>query len=86
MQISRQPHEALRQRIIVNCHLKGLTKDETFDYITSRLKIAACHEPIFTDNALELLFASTNGYLRLLNSFSLKTLLFALSTAFLILA
>ena len=28
-QLSRQPHEALRQRIVVNYYLKGLTKDET---------------------------------------------------------
>ncbi len=28
-QISRQTHEALRQRIMVNYYLKGLTKDET---------------------------------------------------------
>ncbi len=75
MQISRQPHEALRQRIIVNYHLKGLTKNESFDYITSRLKIAGCHEPIFTDNALELLFASTNGYIRLLNSLAKMSLI-----------
>lgn len=69
-QLSRQPHEALRQRIVVNYCLKGLTKDETREYVISRLKIAGCSEPIFTDNAFELLFSSTNGYLRPLNSLS----------------
>jgi type II secretory pathway predicted ATPase ExeA len=67
-QLSRQPHEALRQRITVNYCLKGLTKDETREYVLSRLKIAGCHEPIFTDSALELLFSSTNGCIRPLNS------------------
>ena len=67
-QIARQPHEALRQRIVVNYCLKGLTKDETKEYVLSRLKIAGCHEPIFTDNAFELLFSSTNGFVRPLNS------------------
>jgi type II secretory pathway predicted ATPase ExeA len=67
-QLSRQPHEALRQRIVVNYCLKGLTKDETKEYVLSRLKIAGCSEPIFTDNAFELLFSSTNGCLRPLNS------------------
>jgi type II secretory pathway predicted ATPase ExeA len=52
----------------MNYCLKGLTKDETKEYILSRLKIAGCHEPIFTDNAFELLFSSTNGCIRLLNS------------------
>lgn len=69
-QLSRQPHEALRQRIMVNYCLKGLTKDETKEYIISRLKMAGCPEPIFTDNAFELLFSSTNGHLRPLNSLS----------------
>ncbi|NSW91959.1 MAG: hypothetical protein HPY74_15045 [Firmicutes bacterium] len=67
-QLSRQPHEALRQRITVNYCLKGLTKDETREYVLSRLKIAGCHEPIFTDSALELMYSSTNGCIRPLNS------------------
>ena len=67
-QISRQPHEALRQRIVVNFYLKGLTKDESKDYIKSRLGSAGCHEPIFTDSAYELLYSSTNGSVRTLNS------------------
>lgn len=67
-QISRQPHEALRQRIMVNYYLKGLTKDETKEYIKSRLELAGCYEPIFTDNAYDLLYSSTNGSIRTLNS------------------
>ncbi len=67
-QLSRQTHEALRQRIVVNYYLKGLTKDETKEYIESRLKSGGCHEPIFTDNAYELLYSSTNGSIRTLNS------------------
>ena len=67
-QLSRQTHEALRQRIIVNYCLKGLTRDETKEYVISRLKLAGCFEPIFTDSALELLFSGTNGALRPLNS------------------
>jgi type II secretory pathway predicted ATPase ExeA len=66
-QLSRQPHEALRQRIVMNYCFKGLTKEETKSYILSRLKLADCHEPIFTDSAFELLFSSTNGCLRSLN-------------------
>ncbi len=68
-QISRQPpHEALRQRIVVNFHLTGLTKDETKEYIKSRLKLAGCFDQIFTDSAYELLYSSTNGSIRTLNS------------------
>jgi|SRR5690554_325493 len=67
-QLNRQTHEALRQRIVINYSLKGLTRSETKDYIVSRLKIAGVSEPIFTDNAFELIFTSTNGYLRIINS------------------
>lgn len=67
-QISRQPHEALRQRIVVNYYLKGLTKDETKEYVKSRLESCGCYEPIFTDSAYELLYSSSNGSIRTLNS------------------
>lgn len=67
-QLSRQNHEALRQRILVNYCLKGLTREETKEYIVSRLKLAGCHEPIFTENAFELLYSCTNGCIRTLNS------------------
>ncbi len=37
-------------------------------YIESRLKVCGCYEPIFTDSAYELLYSSTNGSIRTLNS------------------
>lgn len=67
-QLSRQPHEALRQRIVVNYCLKGLIKGESREFVVSRLKMAGCHEPVFSDSAFELLFFSTNGCLRPLYS------------------
>ncbi|MEW9125240.1 MAG: hypothetical protein AB2421_21200 [Thermotaleaceae bacterium] len=74
-QISRQPHEALRQRIVINYCLRGFTKEETKDYILSRLAMAGCHEPIFTEDAYELLFSITNGYLRPLNALTRMSLI-----------
>ena len=76
-QLNRQPHEALRQRITVNYCLKGLTRKETEDYIQSRLKVSGCSKPIFEDNAYELLFSSTNGYIRPLNSLARMSLISA---------
>jgi hypothetical protein len=66
-QLNRQPHEALRQRIVINYNLQGLTKDEVKDYIVFSLKNVGCSEPIFTDDAFKLLFSSTNGFLRKIN-------------------
>lgn len=68
LQISRQVHEALRQRIVMNYCLKGLTREECKPYITSMLKAAGCVEPVFTDDAFELMYSSTNGAIRPLNS------------------
>lgn len=67
-QLSRQHHEALRQRIMVNYYIKGLTKDETVEYVESRLKSAGFHEKLFTQSALELLFTVTNGSMRPINT------------------
>ncbi|WP_434642005.1 AAA family ATPase [Thermoanaerobacterium thermosaccharolyticum] len=67
IQLNRQAHEALRQRIVLNYSFKGLNKDETKEYITSRLRYAGCNETIFTDDAIELIYSSTNGYLRKIN-------------------
>ena len=52
----------------------GLSNDpflksiETKEYIKSRLESSGCYEPIFTDSAYELLYSSTNGSIRTLNS------------------
>lgn len=57
-QIQRKNHDALRQRIVVNYHLTGLTKEEVREYITSRLAFAGCTEPLFTDDAAALGFVT----------------------------
>jgi len=67
-QLQRQNHDALRQRIVVNYYLNGLSKEEVKEYIISRLAFAGCHEPLFTEEAFELLFSCTNGFLRPLNT------------------
>ena len=38
IQLSRQPHEALRQRISINYTFSGLSRTETQEYIKSRFK------------------------------------------------
>ncbi|WPC39235.1 ExeA family protein [Clostridium sp. JS66] len=68
LQLSRQIHEALRQRILMNYCLRGLTPEECKPYIISMLKAAGCIEPIFTDDAFELMYSTTNGSIRPLNS------------------
>jgi type II secretory pathway predicted ATPase ExeA len=68
LQLNRQTHEALRQRIIVNYTFSGLSKDETKEYILSRLKACGVSEPIFEENAYEFIYSSTGGYARKINN------------------
>lgn len=75
--LQRRTHDALKQRITMSYHLGGLSKSETKDYILSRLKMVGCHEPIFTDDAFELLFSSTNGCVRPLNKLTTMALIHA---------
>ncbi len=74
-QLNRQPHEALRQRIILNYAFKGLSLNETKFYVASRLELTGLSEPIFTDDALELIHSSSNGLVRKINSIVRMTLL-----------
>lgn len=74
-QLSRQPLEAVRQRIVVNYTMKGLAKSESIDFINHRLKMAGRTEPLFTEDALELLFSNSNGCLRNLNALARMSLI-----------
>jgi type II secretory pathway predicted ATPase ExeA len=74
-QLSRQPLEAVRQRIVVNYTMKGLAKSECTDFIKHRLKLAGRIEPLFSEDALESLSAVSNGCLRTLNSLARMSLI-----------
>lgn len=74
-QLSRQPLEAVRQRIVVNYTMKGLTKTESFEFVKHRLKAAGRTEPLFADDALELLHSNSNGCLRNLTALARMSLI-----------
>lgn len=40
--LSKNIHEPLRQRIVINYNFSGITKDEIGDYIKLRLRLAGC--------------------------------------------
>jgi type II secretory pathway predicted ATPase ExeA len=73
-------NQALRQRITGNYHMTGLTRGEIGDYVSSRLTLAgACETNIFTEAALESMFTSTGGALRLINNLAVAALTCACS-------
>lgn len=49
------------------------------DYITSRLSVAGCNEPIFSDDSFKILYSITNGQPRQLNPIARMCLVSAAS-------
>ncbi len=68
----------LRQRIAVQFHLEPLTRQETFEYIEHRLRIANPTMPLhFRRNAMAEVFRYTGGVPRLINTICDHALLVA---------
>ncbi len=68
-------HEPLRQRIVMNYNLDGMTKEEGRSYITEKLKGAGCTQTVFEDAALEAILNASDGTPRLINKLCNASLL-----------
>jgi type II secretory pathway predicted ATPase ExeA len=73
--ISKQVHDCLKQRIVINYNFIGISKQETIDYISSRLVLSGVHNPIFNSGAIEAIYSCSNASIRKLNSIVEKCLL-----------
>lgn len=60
-------HEPLRQRIVMNYSLDGLTKEEGRAYIEKKLRGAGCTHPIFDDGAIEAILNAADGTARMIS-------------------
>ncbi|MHC4662405.1 MAG: ExeA family protein [Planctomycetota bacterium] len=60
--------EALAMRIEIAYNLRGLTIEETIQYVTQRLEKAGRRETVFSPDSLESMHAMTGGLPRLLNT------------------
>jgi len=67
----------IRQRIAVNYHLKGLSREESQNYIEYRLKKAGASRNPFTSEAVDLIFQSTMGIPRSINILCDSSLLYS---------
>ena len=72
--LSLQMHEPLRQRIAVQYHLDGLSREELEAYLTHQLKAAGVSQPLFDDTARQALYQATKGILRKVNKLALTAL------------
>ncbi|MDF2701048.1 MAG: ATPase [Haloplasmataceae bacterium] len=73
--LSKNIHEALRQRIVINYSFTGISKEELKEYIQSRLKIAGCNNEIYNNNAIEAIYGCCNGSIRKINNLLEKCLI-----------
>lgn len=67
--LTLQIHERLRQRIVMNYNLEGLTKEEGKTYILEKLKGAGCNQTVFEDAAIEAILNAADGTPRLINKY-----------------
>ena len=72
-------HEPLRQRITMNYNMEGMSKDESKEYILTKLRGVRCTRQVFDDSALEALANAANGVPRLLSKLANSCLLIASS-------
>ncbi|MDE5907762.1 MAG: AAA family ATPase [Lachnospiraceae bacterium] len=72
-------HEPLRQRIIMNYNLEGLSKEEGHTYISEKLKGAGGTPDIFEGNAVEAVLNAADGTPRMVNKLCNASMLVAAS-------
>jgi type II secretory pathway predicted ATPase ExeA len=70
---------AIRQRIDIRCRLATLDLAETGEYISCQLKNAGAVSPIFTEEAVDGIFAFSVGVPRLINKVCLNCLIYGAS-------
>jgi len=73
--LMRQPHEALRQRVLINYGFAGLLESEASDYVSSRFALAGASSAIMDDNAILSAYGSSGGSIRKLNLIITKALM-----------
>jgi len=56
-----------RQRVSVDFHLVALDRAETQTYILHRTRHAGCEQPVFTEDASDLVFEASHGVPRVIN-------------------
>ena len=67
----------LDQRIAVRYTMPGMTPEETTSYITHHLKLAGRSGPLFSDDAITLIHATSRGLPRAVNNLAIAALIAA---------
>ena len=70
-------HEPLRQRLVMNFHMEGMTKEEGREYIRAKLSGAGCGHAVFEDAAIEAVLNASDGTPRMVNRLCSQSLVCA---------
>lgn len=73
--LNLKTNEALKQRIVMNYNIEGLTKDEARYYIDQKLQSAGLNTPIMSTEAYNQIINAANGTPRVINQLMEKSLL-----------
>ncbi|MGW1671585.1 ExeA family protein [Streptomyces sp. NPDC002324] len=68
---------ALDQRIAISYQMPTMTKEETASYIKHHLTIAGRSDPLFSDDAVDLIHLTSRGLPRSVNNIALQSLIAA---------
>jgi type II secretory pathway predicted ATPase ExeA len=68
---------ALDQRIAVRYHMTAMTREETTSYVRHHLALAGRSDPLFSDDAVNLVHTTSRGYPRAVNNLAVQALLAA---------
>lgn len=78
--LAKPVHEALAQRIVVHYNYEGLSKEETIDYIYSRIEAVGGARTIIDEGAIHALAGFANGVPRTINAVMINALLLGAQT------
>ena len=73
--LSRQAHEALRQRIIINYSFNGINETEAKEYISDRLELVGASRGILDEKAMLTAYSGCSSSIRKLNLIITKALM-----------
>ena len=73
--LAKPVHEALAQRVVVHYNYQGLAKEETIDYVYSRIEAAGGARSIIDEAAIHAIAGYSNGTPRVINSVMRNALL-----------
>lgn len=69
----------LKQRITIKHTMEGLQRDEVYEYLNSRMKLAGVVTKIFSEESAEAIASVSKGIPRMINKVTTATLMYAYS-------